>query len=86
MTISDSGYNKIADQVYNVEPSKAKSNDADVIVEGSTFKDPKTQQQYQVLSVQDNNNDADTSNDNGMQAMAVAPVVNGKVGTSQMLK
>ncbi|CRT44576.1 Uncharacterised protein [Streptococcus equi subsp. equi] len=28
MMISDSSYKKLSEQVYNVEPSKAKSNDA----------------------------------------------------------
>lgn len=85
MTIQDSGYKKFAEEVYNVEPSKAKSNTVPVIVKGSKIEDPVTGQQYKVISVQDNNNDIDTTNDNGMQAMAVAPYVNGKVDTSQIV-
>ncbi|MDG3132916.1 hypothetical protein MKL26_07795 [Streptococcus suis] len=85
MTISDSGYKKLAEQVYNVEPSKAKTNDEDLVLEGRTFRDNKTGQKFKVLSVQDNNNDADTTNDNGMQAMAVAPIIDGKVYTSQIV-
>lgn len=34
MTVSDSGYKKIAEQIYNVGPSKVKSNGKPVIVIG----------------------------------------------------
>ncbi|MGQ7661029.1 lipase family protein, partial [Streptococcus suis] len=85
MTIQDSGYKKFAEEVYNVEPSKAKSNDTPVIVKDSKIEDPMTGQQYKVIAVQDNNNDVDKTNDNGMQAMAVAPYVNGKADTSQIV-
>ncbi|KIS17080.1 hypothetical protein [Streptococcus equi] len=85
MAISDSSYNELAKQVYNVEPSKAKSNGDLVIVAGKTVKDPITKRQYRVLLVQDNNNDAHKTNDNGMQAMAVAPIVKGDVDTSQVV-
>ncbi|HEL1613596.1 hypothetical protein [Streptococcus suis] len=44
-----------------------------------------TGQQYKVIAVQDNDNDVDKTNDNGMQAMAVAPYVNGKADTSQIV-
>ncbi|WP_059212287.1 lipase family protein [Streptococcus equi] len=85
MAISDSSYNELAKQVYNVEPSKAKSNGDLVIVAGKTVKDPITKRQYRVLLVQDNNNDAHKTNDNGMQAMAVAPIVKGDIDTSQVV-
>lgn len=85
MTIQDSGYKKFAEEVYNVEPSKAESNEVPVIVKDSKIEDPVTGQQYKVLSVQDNNNDVNITNDNGMQAMAVAPYINSKVDTSQIV-
>ncbi|WP_449459464.1 hypothetical protein [Streptococcus suis] len=85
MVISDSAYNHLAEQVYNVEPSKAKSNGEDVVVEGRTLTDKTTGQKFAVISVQDNNNDADKTNDNGMQAMAVAPIVNGQPDHSQIV-
>nr|WP_018370617.1 hypothetical protein [Streptococcus marimammalium] len=74
MSIPDSSYKELAKQVYNSEPSKAKSNNEDIIDISKKIRDPKTGKQYQVFAVQDNNNDADSTNDNGMQAMAVAPV------------
>ncbi|HEK9584803.1 TPA: hypothetical protein SVI56_001975, partial [Streptococcus equi subsp. equi] len=82
MMISDSSYKKLSEQVYNVEPSKAKSNDAPIVLKGNRLIDDKTGKQYRVLLVQDNNNDAHKINDNGMQAMAVAPIVQGDVDTS----
>ncbi|MBF0777444.1 hypothetical protein [Streptococcus cuniculi] len=85
MSITDSSYNQIAKQVYNIEPSKAKSNGENPVLVDDTITDPNTKQKYQVLTVQDNNNDKDATNNNGMQAMAVAPVVNGKVDTSQVV-
>ncbi|MCU9533543.1 hypothetical protein [Streptococcus sp. CSL10205-OR2] len=85
MGIPDSSFKDLAKQVYNIEPSKAKSNDTDIIYEGKTLLDGVTLKKYQVIAVQDNNNDADPTNDNGMQAMAVAPVENGEVDTSQII-
>ncbi|WP_423835237.1 lipase family protein, partial [Streptococcus equi] len=85
MMISDSSYKKLSEQVYNVEPSKAKSNDAPIVLKGNRLIDDKTGKQYRVLLVQDNNNDAHKINDNGMQAMAVAPIVQGDVDTSQVV-
>ncbi|QTZ56615.1 hypothetical protein JFMEOBDD_00694 [Streptococcus equi subsp. zooepidemicus] len=35
MAISDSSYNELAKQVYNVEPSKAKSNDVPIVLKGN---------------------------------------------------
>lgn len=84
MTISDSSYKELAKQVYNVEPSKAEVNKETVIDDKRVITDPVTGQQYKVISVQDNN-DTDKTNDNGMQAMAVAPYVNGKADTSQIV-
>lgn len=84
ITITDSSYNYLAGQVYNVEPSKAQSNDEEPVVKKDLLTDPVTGQQYKVLSVQDNNNDVNITNDNGMQAMAVAPYVNGKADTSHV--
>ena len=66
MSVSDSSYKKFAEQVYNVEPSKAKSNGEPVVFKGRIFRAPVTKQKYKVLSVQDNNNDVETTNDNGM--------------------
>src|SRR3712207_2154499 len=85
MTISDSSYKKLSEQVYNIEPSKAKFNEKKRIVEGRLVIDDKTGRQYRVLLVQDNNNDAHKTNDNGMQAMAVAPIVKGDIDTSQVV-
>uniref|UniRef100_UPI00359F15BE triacylglycerol lipase n=1 Tax=Streptococcus ferus TaxID=1345 RepID=UPI00359F15BE len=77
--VTDSEYHILADQAYNVEPSKAKSNHAKVIKEKSTIKDTTTGQSFQVLKVEDNTA-------NGMQAMAVAPVDKaGNVDTSQVV-
>nr|WP_018370613.1 hypothetical protein [Streptococcus marimammalium] len=75
----------MAKQVYNTEASKALLNNDKVVKENDLIYDTVTNQPYQVISVQDNNNDADPSNDNGMQAMAVAPIVNGEVDTSQII-
>src|SRR3712207_2954477 len=85
MIISDSSYKKLAEQVYNVEPSKAKSNEDPVIVKDSKVKDPITGQIFKALFVQDNNNDDNIANNNGMQAMAVAPIVKGDIDTSQVV-
>ncbi|HEL0715203.1 TPA: hypothetical protein TUY03_001669, partial [Streptococcus equi subsp. zooepidemicus] len=85
MMISDSSYKEMAKQVYNIEPSKAKSNDAPIVLKGNRLIDYNTGKQYRVLLVQDNNNDAHKTNDNGMQAMAVAPIVKGDVDTSQVV-
>ncbi|MCU9533541.1 hypothetical protein N7659_03255 [Streptococcus sp. CSL10205-OR2] len=85
MGISDSSYQELAKQVYNTEPAKAQSNGYNVVNVGDSLSDRYTKKQYQVLAVQDNNNDADPTNDNGMQAMAVAPIVNGKVDTTQIV-
>ncbi|HEL0714888.1 TPA: hypothetical protein TUY03_001337, partial [Streptococcus equi subsp. zooepidemicus] len=85
MSITDSSYRKLAEQVYNVEPSKAKFNEKKKIVEGRLVTDNNTGKQYRVLLVQDNNNDAHKTNDNGMQAMAVAPIVKGDVDNSQVV-
>nr|WP_231146555.1 hypothetical protein [Streptococcus equi] len=85
MMISDSSYKEMAKQVYNIEPSKAKSNDAPIVLKGNRLIDYNTGKQYRVLLVQDNNNDAHKTNDNGMQAMAVAPIVKGDIDTSQVV-
>lgn len=77
--VTDSEYHILADQAYNVEPSKAKSNHAKVIKEKSTIKDTTTGQSFQVLKVKDNTA-------NGMQAMAIAPVdKDGNVDASQVV-
>nr|WP_018370615.1 hypothetical protein [Streptococcus marimammalium] len=85
MGISDSSYQVLAKQVYNTEPEKAKANNKEVVYPNKILTDKVTLKKYQVLAVQDNNNDADPTNDNGMQAMAVAPVVNGEVDTTQIV-
>ncbi|HEL0247311.1 TPA: hypothetical protein TUD09_001581, partial [Streptococcus equi subsp. zooepidemicus] len=85
MAISDSSYKKLAEQVYYVETRKAKLDRKRVIDNTRKITDPKTGQIFKVLLVQDNNNDANKTNDNGMQAMAVAPIVKGDVDTSQVV-
>ncbi|MDG3132914.1 hypothetical protein MKL26_07785 [Streptococcus suis] len=85
MGITDSSYKEIANQAYNVEPNKAKSNDTEPTIINDIITDPITNKEYLVLDTQDNNNDADTTNDNGMQAMAVAPIIDGKLDTSQIV-
>ncbi|CRW24954.1 Uncharacterised protein [Streptococcus equi subsp. equi] len=42
MMISDSSYKKLSEQVYNVEPSKAKSNDAPIVLKGNRLIDDKS--------------------------------------------
>ncbi|HEL1202257.1 TPA: hypothetical protein TVL20_001699, partial [Streptococcus equi subsp. zooepidemicus] len=49
MSITDSSYRKLAEQVYNVEPSKAKFNEKKKIVEGRLVTDNNTGKQYRVL-------------------------------------
>lgn len=79
MLITDEQYKWLAEQSYWVEEGKE-----DVRYhpeEGELYNyNPKDKSlgQYQVLEVEDNTV-------NGMQAMAVAPVVNGKVDTSQVI-
>ncbi|HFU3844047.1 TPA: hypothetical protein ACGO5P_001068 [Streptococcus suis] len=78
MTFTGEQYNWIAEQSYWVDEGKG-----DVKyhpVEGKTYHfDPENQSlgQFKVLAVEDNTV-------NGMQAMAVAPVVGGKVDTTQI--
>ncbi|HEL1092342.1 TPA: hypothetical protein TVG13_000582, partial [Streptococcus equi subsp. zooepidemicus] len=52
MMISDSSYKEMAKQVYNIEPSKAKSNDAPIVLKGNRLIDYNTGKQYRVLLVQ----------------------------------
>ncbi|MGT2772418.1 hypothetical protein [Streptococcus marimammalium] len=85
MGIPDSSYKIISKEVYNTEPDKAVSNNKNQLITGDPIVDVLTKKQYQVIAVQDNNNDVDPSNDNGMQAMAVAPVENGEVDTTQIV-
>ncbi|WP_321387080.1 hypothetical protein [uncultured Enterococcus sp.] len=74
MTITDEDYNKISDTVYWIDPLHKKHD--------PTIKDGEirviNEKEYEVLKVEDNT-------DNGMQAMAVAPIVNGKADTSQVV-
>ncbi|WP_157456798.1 lipase [Carnobacterium maltaromaticum] len=75
MSISDKEYNKISDTVYWID-IKHKDYNPD-ITEGSVQKI--AGQSYKVLKLKD-------SKENGMQAMAVAPLdKNGKVDTSQVV-
>ncbi|MGT2743022.1 hypothetical protein [Streptococcus plurextorum] len=68
MMVTDADYNTIADDVYSVDSQKT-SKPYQV---GDTVAN-----KFQVLAVEDNTA-------NGMQAMAVAPVVDGKVDTTQI--
>ena len=70
--MTDRDYNKISNEVYNIDKLKVKKNNiekGDKILEGK----------YKVLSLEDNQN-------NGMQAMAVAPVNDrGEVDTRRIV-
>ena len=71
--ITDLDYNVISSKVYWVR--KNKKNNKKPLVKGRTFKSSNTW--YEVLEVLDH--------ENGMQAMAVAPIINGKVDTSRIV-
>ncbi|HFI0306924.1 TPA: hypothetical protein ACGOVM_002031 [Streptococcus suis] len=62
MTVTDKDYNELSERVYNVDSGK---KDVVHIQQAQEIMDGK----FQVLAVEDNTA-------NGMQAMAVAPVVN----------
>ncbi|HFI0273859.1 TPA: hypothetical protein ACGO2R_002010 [Streptococcus suis] len=62
MTVTDKDYNELSERVYNVDSGK---KDVVHIQQAQEIMDGK----FQVLAVEDNIA-------NGMQAMAVAPVVN----------
>jgi len=70
--MTDRDYNKISNEVYNIDKLKVKKDNiekGDKILEGK----------YKVLSLEDNQS-------NGMQAMAVAPVNDrGEVDTSKIV-
>lgn len=74
MTITDEDYNKISDTAYWIDPLHKKYD--------PTIKDSEIREingkEYEILRVENNT-------DNGMQAMAVAPIVNGKADTSQVV-
>ncbi|MEX2785253.1 hypothetical protein AB3331_08685 [Streptococcus sp. H49] len=70
MSISEQDYNKISARVYNVDSGRTSS----LIKKGEKI----LQDSYEVLKAKDNL-------DNGMQAMAVAPIVDGEPGTSQIV-
>ncbi|ALS01754.1 hypothetical protein ATZ33_10320 [Enterococcus silesiacus] len=72
--ISDQDYKILADEVYDVDNKK---NDHPW-AKGDTLSNPKLSADYEVLRVEDNTK-------NGMQAMAVAPIVNGKADTSKVV-
>ncbi|MGT2907859.1 hypothetical protein [Streptococcus dentiloxodontae] len=76
--IEDSSYAKIAESVYNVEPQMAREKLQEVVVQNSIIEDETTENIFQVLKTEDHPF-------NGMQAMAVAPVVNGKADTSEIV-
>ncbi|MEX2784689.1 triacylglycerol lipase, partial [Streptococcus sp. H49] len=68
--VSDQDYNKISQEVYKVDSGKVNSP--------TTEGDKILNKNYQVLKAKDNL-------DNGMQAMAVAPIVDGEPDTSQIV-
>ncbi|HEK9985053.1 TPA: hypothetical protein TT553_001946 [Streptococcus equi subsp. zooepidemicus] len=68
--ISEKDYNKIANDVYKVDSSKVKNP----VIEGY----PVANEKYRVLEAEDNP-------DNGMQAMAIAPIKGGEVGKSHIM-
>lgn len=76
--VSDGLNNFFAGQVYNIDPSVAKSNNEKVVTEKSKLTDSTTGKEYKVIETRNNPL-------NGMQAMAVAPLVNGKPDTSQIV-
>ncbi|MGT2743680.1 hypothetical protein [Streptococcus plurextorum] len=67
--ITEKDYNSISEDVYQVDSGKT----LNIIKLGDTV----VNGQYRVLAVEDNTA-------NGIQAMAVAPVVDGKVDTTQI--
>ena len=71
---TDQAYRVLAGQSYAVEPG-AKSV---TITSDSVIESDELEYKYEVIEVK--NNTA-----NGMQAMAVAPIVNGKPDTSQII-
>lgn len=76
--VSDSLNNYFARQVYNIEPSVAKANNDKVITKKSKFTDIKTGEEYKVIEIKEDPT-------NGMQAMAVAPLINGEPDKSQIV-
>ncbi len=79
MTIPDSGYRAASREVYDVDGERAKyDREEGQLKKGDTYKDEVTNQKYYILDTYDNDK-------NGLQAMAVAPIVNGKTDTSQVV-
>ena len=70
--ITDFDYKEISDEVYNVRKDK---KGVDIVEKEGEFK--KSNNRFKVLDVLDH--------ENGMQAMAVAPIINGKVDTSRIV-
>ncbi|MEB3024401.1 MULTISPECIES: hypothetical protein, partial [unclassified Parvimonas] len=70
--ITDYDYNKISQEVYNVRKDK---KGVDIVEKEGEFK--KSNNRFKVLEVLDH--------ENGMQAMAVAPIINGKVDTKHIV-
>ncbi|MGT2738220.1 triacylglycerol lipase, partial [Streptococcus pantholopis] len=70
--VTEENYKDIADKVYAVEDGK----DSYTVREEYTFQS--NNQKFQVLKAKDNL-------DNGMQAMAVVPIVDGEPDTSQIV-
>lgn len=74
MTLTDEDYNKISDTAYWIDPIHKKYDSKIKKDEIRKINGKK----YKILDVENNS-------DNGMQAMAVAPIVNGKADTSQVI-
>lgn len=72
--ITDEEYKVLADEVYKVDKGKVEHPRK----EGEIINNSNLDRDYEILKVEDNS-------DNGMQAMAVAPIVNGKPNTSQVV-
>ncbi|MEX2785731.1 hypothetical protein AB3331_11290 [Streptococcus sp. H49] len=71
--ITEKDYNIISGEVYKVDPKKT----SDTIKIGDNI--PSGNQEFQVIT------DPVDNLDNGMQAMAVAPIVDGEPDTSQIV-
>ncbi|MBC1434884.1 hypothetical protein HB848_05990 [Listeria rocourtiae] len=71
-------YNVFADEAYQIDKARAKREDRAPLLKGDILEGTKLSQSYKVLKVEDNNK-------NGMQAMAVAPIINGVVDTSEVV-
>ncbi|MDI5953698.1 hypothetical protein [Streptococcus equi] len=74
MNITDKQYKNLSNEVYNLDPGNKKYNPS--LKEEVIFRTGNTN--YKILKTEDNL-------DNGMQAMAIAPIKGGEVGKSHIM-